>query len=268
MTADSAGETSQPTQAGPLRLPLDRRTVIAGVLLPIGSAAVDFLILGQGILAVAPAGLLTAMLLGIGALLLSFQLERRVPALAVLTGAVAAAATVSVMVAVPLAALGVFGTFFAVQGLAGPWGLPLVLLGIGTLWTAWTYVRRAWDLIGRIRGDRAIRRPLLLFAAGAAAYVAAVGVVDLAERTWVASRVADITRDSPQHWPAALAGLSSYPLCGKLRCNDLVCDRLYDLFGKGKSTGSYDVPAVPPEHEALFAGYLGKRTGFTCVRVH
>lgn len=248
----------------PARLGLDIATVVAGMLLPLAGLAVDHFALGQGVLSYAPAGLLTAMAVGIAALLLTARLRAQTPAMAFGAGVLVAASVAAVCIALPLAFVSAFGGYFVLNGVGGRFEIMLVALGLGTLWTAWVFVRRAARAIGASTGGGS--RALVAGLSGALSFAALAIAADLGERAWLRAKLTAITRDTPEQWPAVFDRLSAYPLCGKLRCRELVCDRLFAAFGERMTRGNYPVPAVPEAHEAVLAGYLGQATSKHCAR--
>ena len=258
------------------RLPLGLATIVAGVVVPIACVAVDWA-RGQGVLSVAPAAILTLVALGLGSLLLSAAVARGSGAMAFLAGTLAASSVGAWVLALPLALIASYGA--ALTGLlAGKAGLAgdvpkvalLSALGLSTLSIAWVYTRRTRRVVAAAAETPGPARTTLARGIlGAITLIAAVYIADQVDRRLVGAALADISLKAPDRWPAALEWLSGYPLCGKLRCEQLVCDRLYHVFGETIPTGAlYTVPNVPPEHEALFADYLGKRTGYSCARPH
>lgn len=251
------------TDQAPARLGLDRATVVAGVMLPLAGLAVDHFALGQGILSYAPAGLLTAMALGIAALLLTARLGPQTPAMAFGAGVLVAAGVAAACVALPLAFASAFGGYFVLNGVGGRFEIMLVALGLGTLWTAWVFIRRARSAIAASKGAPNV---LLAGLAGALSFAGLAIAADLAERTWVGAKLMPVTRDAPEQWPGVFADLSAYLFCGKLRCRELVCDRLYEIYGPRKTSGNYPVPDVPHDREAVLTDYLGQSTFKACAR--
>jgi hypothetical protein len=248
----------------PARLGLDSATVVAGVVLPLAGLAVDHFALGQGILSYAPAGLLTAMALGVAALLLTARLRPQTSAMAFGAGVLVAASVAAACVALPLALVSAFGGYFVLNGVGGRFEIMLVALGLGTLWTAWVFVRRAGRAIAASTGGGS--SALVAGLSGALLFAALAIAADLGERAWLSAKLTAITRDTPEQWPGVFDRLSTYPLCGKLRCRELVCDQIYETFGERMTGGNYPVPAVPEAHEAVLAGYLGQATAKRCAR--
>jgi hypothetical protein len=250
----------------PSRLPgLNAQAAFAGILLPLAGVAVDRVVLGQGILPYAPGGLIAAMALGIAALILSGVRANGPAMTALLAGVITAASLVALMVAIPLSLMSAYGAYFVLHGVGERYGLLLVLLGFSTLWTAWVYARRAGQLIGAARRGNAAH-PWLLAIVGALAFLAIAFAADRAERAFLAARLAPMTKAQLQLWPSVFAALKG-PLCGVVRCRQLVCDRLYEEFGARATSGTYVVPDVPAEHEALLTGFFGKTSDKECPRL-
>jgi hypothetical protein len=254
------------------RLPLGVATMLGGIGVPVLATAVDFA-RGQPILATAPAGMLAVVAIAITALVLSAVVPRGSPSLAYLAGVLSAVSVAAWATAVPIVLLACFGAWFttlyvAQAGLGGDRlvMIGLTAIGLALIWPAWVYTCRARLVIRAAaeapHPDRALGRALL----GALAVVVMVVGLDLAERRWLGAQIAHLSLKTPDRWAPTLDRLRVYPLCGKRRCTELVCDRLYGMFGETIGGGQYPMPNVPPEHEALFADYLGKRTGYSCAR--
>ena len=254
------------------RLGLGLATILGGIGVPVLATTVD-LLRGQPILAIAPVAMLAIVVIGIAALVLSAIATRGSASLAYVAGALTVVATAAWATALPILLLAVYAAVFttlyvAQAGLGGDRleMIGLTALGFALIWPAWVYTRRARLVISAATGAPSSSRVLARGLVGALATVVIVFGLDMMERRWVGREVANLSLKTPDRWTPTLVWLRGYPLCGKLRCNELVCDRLYTMFGGTIGGGQYPMPNVPPEHEALFAGFLGKRTGYICAR--
>lgn len=252
--------------------PLDIQTIFAGVLLPLAGAAIDNLSWGQHILSHAPAAAITAMLLGVGALIASAVVTSNGTAVAILAGVLIAAGSAALVIAIPVTVVSVVGFVFAMPLLevltyVGIHWPALIVFGLSMLWNAWAFFRRARQLVTAAEPATA-RHALALVISGALGFFVAVRGADVADSAWINAQLAQVTQTQPEHWPAAFQALSNYPLCTPRRCRAFACDHLYGLFGAKKGVSdTFQVPAVPPEHEAALAPFLTKPSSVACIEM-
>lgn len=253
-----------------MRSSLDYATLLAGIVLPAALLSTDFA-LGQAVLGLAPAALLALYCLGVTALVLSAFLAADTPMVSALSGVLVASSLFLWVLALPLAALAGAGMLLGGAGLAGgdvtAVGMAaLSALALTPAWTAIVYTKRARLMIGAGSRSLGSSRALALGITGASLLGGAMLLAHSVDRAWVKGRVGHITKTAPELWPAALAALSTYPLCGEWRCRSYVCDQLFQEFGAIQNRTHYPVPNVPPALSPPLVAYLGAPLSIRCAR--
>jgi hypothetical protein len=119
------------------------------------------------------------------------------------------------------------------------WGL----LGLTPLWTGITYTREACVLTRQQAAAHGAVKTGLAAIAGSLTATCIVAGAQILDSRFVATRLAPLDTKDPETWRAALAFFKAYPLCGRMRCRRLVCERLRRQFHQpGESWLAVPVP--------------------------
>jgi hypothetical protein len=248
---------------------LDPQILAAGILLPMACIIVDFAA-GEYVLQSATAGLLTLALIGMTVLLLSAI--RRLPAFGLLViGPMWSVGLLTSILAAVLALVSVVGLFgvpilLVISPMFGALVFAWALLGLTPAWTGFAYVRRAY-LLTRDHAEPGSRgRIVMTSLIGALLTVAAIAGAHALETRWIDARLRALDGNTLRVWPATLASLNSYPLCGRQRCLRKVCGRFFEQFGETPPGGLATSPNVPVEHGRLFQEAFGVPVKEACQR--
>jgi hypothetical protein len=240
---------------------------LPGVALPIACILVDYAI-GEYVFRIAPAALVALAMIGTAALALSRQ-----PGLSgliaigpiwlcgVVAAIVGVALTILVCVGVPLSIpmLPLFGlhvlAFF-----------PLAVLATTPVCTAAVYFMRGCALTKTGAATYGTPKTVAVALIGAVVVGAVVLAADASDRRWVNAKIEALDKSAPETWPATLASLNAYPLCGRERCKQMVCGRLFRQFSETPPGGLATTPNAPAQYDAIFKRTYGVSIRDACKR--
>jgi hypothetical protein len=83
-----------------------------------------------------------------------------------------------------------------------------------------------------------------------------IGGAQVVDHRVIDAQIKALESPSPEAWQNALQSLKAYPLCGRVRCQRLLCGRLGWLYGN-----------VPAALDDAFKQTFGKSTTETCWKL-
>jgi hypothetical protein len=207
---------------------------------------------GEFLLQFAPAGLLCWAGIGVGALVLARNRKHTAAGLA-------AAGPMLIIGGSALA----FGALLFVNSMQHR-SLGGALFGFIPCLIGFSYVRGAYVLIKHGAAEYGTLKAGLTAIVGALTATCIIVGAQAMDSRFVGNRLAALDTTDAEVWRAVLSSLNAYPLCGRRRCQRLICSHLVHTFPPQVGKSALQVPA-PIDHE--FQRAFGRPASWGCLTV-
>ncbi|MET0192112.1 MAG: hypothetical protein ABW200_01935 [Hyphomicrobiaceae bacterium] len=249
--------------------PLDWKVWAPGYVLPTACVVGDVAI-GEYVLWLAPAALLALMAMSMAALAIARKTSGATANLTL--GPLWVASVSALMIGAVLVLLVPLGIMAAIGALTSgqPIGLLLLicaLLAATPIWTGIAYLRGAIALSRQQALAHGMPAALLQILFGAVLTLAAAIGLQVADSRYIDSTISRLDNASPAIWRETFATLGAYALCGRWRCQSMVCMKLLTQFPADPTATMRFGAVVPAPLEATFAKAYGGSTESVCARV-